>query len=365
MKRIALLLLVLCLLLSACGRKNAEETTTTPTQTQTTAAATGSSTEETTQETTQETTEAVPAEFRNPLNGTLLDAPWTGRATAVVINNHEEALPQYGITGADILYEFETEGGITRRLGFFGDLSAVDRVGPIRSARTFFLNAAAAYDAPLVHCGGSDYAMKSQYDFAGNRIANWEHIDEMFNGGYFFRDEERQANGYAYEHTLFTTGEKLVKVLEAKGYNTENEEGTDYSLHFLEEPEWKGETAKELTIRFRGGKKTVATFNKETGRYAISQYGEVGIDGNTEEELETRNVLVVLAKQHNNGEHSFYDLVGLGEGYLACDGQIIPIEWQRTSVEEPFVYTTQDGEPAVLGVGNSYIAVIDGSVEYQ
>lgn len=365
MKRIALLLLVMCLLLSACGRKNAEETTA-PTQTETTApAATQETTEETTQETTQETTEAIPEEYRHPLNGTLLDEPWTGRATAVVINNHEEALPQCGIMAADILYEFETEGGITRRLGFFGDLSAVETIGPIRSARTFFLNTAVAYDAPLVHCGGSNYATNAQYDMAGNKLSNWEHIDEMYNGGYFFRDKARQANGYAFEHTLFTTGENLIKVLDAREYDMVNEDGTDYTLQFAEEPEWDGESAQNITIYFRGGKKTVAAFNKETGRYAISQYGEVGVDANTGEELESRNVLVISATQYNNGVHSFYDLVGIGEGYLACDGKIMPIEWQRTSVEEPFVYTTADGEPAVLGVGNSYVTIIDGSVEWE
>lgn len=362
MKRLTLLLLVVSLLLCACGKKSAEATETS-TQAETTVETT---TQETTEEaTTQATTEAVPTEYRNPLNGTLLDGPWTGRATAVVINNHLEAMPQCGVSSADILYEFETEGGITRRLGFFADLTDVETVGAIRSARTYFLSTAAAYDAVLVHCGGSKYASDAQYDMAGNKLTDWEHLDEMLNSAYFFRDADRQANGYAFEHTLFTTGEKLTKLLEAKGYNEGNEEGTDCGLRFMEDPEWKGETAKELTIIFRGGKETTATYNEETGRYAISQYGSVGIDANTGEEVATRNVLVVFAKQHNNGVHSFYDLIGSGDGYLACDGEIIPVHWEREAVDAPFTYTTEDGEPAFLGVGNSYIAVADGSVEYQ
>lgn len=363
MKRLTLLLLVFCLLLCACGRKSAEGTG--PSQTQTPAM---EETEAplTTEETEPPTTvETEPIEYRHPLNGELLDKPWTGRAAAVTINNAIDALPQHGTNGADILYEFETEGGVTRRLGFFADFEGVDRVGSIRSTRTFFLNTVAAYDAVLIHCGGSDYAMKAQYDIEGNTIPNWEHIDEMFNSSYFFRDTERQKNGYNFEHTLFAKGENLTKVLEDYGYHIGDENGTDYGLHFAEDPEWDGESAQTLSIRFKGGKKTTATYDKETGRYTISQYGKVDVDANTDEELTKRNVLVVFAEQLTDGLRTYYELIGSGEGYLACDGQIIPIRWERPELEAPFTYTTLDGNPAVLGVGDSYIAIVDGSVHFE
>lgn len=358
MKRLISLVLafVLALSLCACGG-DSQETTTEETTTETTTV------ETTTEEIT--TTEQVIL-YRSPLTGEPLDALWTGHATAVSINNHKEALPQYGVNQADIVYEFETEGGITRRLGIFSDLSKVQTVGPIRSARTYFSNVAVSYQAPLVHCGGSTYATRGQYDSSGDTIANWQHVDEFAYGSYFFRDKDRyNYYGYAWEHTLFTNGEKLAAVMAKRGYDVVNEEGIDYGLTFAEAPEWTGQTANTLTIKFRGKKTTTTTYNPTTGKYEISQYGGVGIDGNTGDVFATRNVLVLFADQSKIGIHSFYDLIGSGDGYLACDGKITPITWHREKLRTNFTYTLSDGTPADLGVGNSYIAVVEGSVVYE
>lgn len=363
MKRMIPMLLVLALLLCACGGKP-EETSAPSAEDpvpQTSANDVTDTTDATdtpaTDETTVPATDPEPA-ARNPLNGAALESVWTGRAMAVVINNHHEAMPQYGVSQADILYEFETEGGVTRRLGIFSDVTKVATVGPIRSARSYFINVATSYGAPLAHCGGSEYALAAKYDINGNTISKWEHIDEMYNGAYFFRDTARQSQGYAYEHTLFTSGEKLGKALAARNYNMVIAEGVDYGLQFAETPALDGEKAEQINIKFLGEKTTTATYNKETGRYEIAQYGEVGVDANNGEKLASRNVLVIYAQQSKKGIHSFYDLIGTGEGLFACDGKIVPIVWTRNSVEDTFAYTLKDGTPITLGVGNSYVAIV-------
>lgn len=356
MKRYISLLLVLVMVLSLAACGGGEDPTV------------ETSTNETTVETTTvevTTTEEV-IRYYKPLTGEEISELWTGTMVAVSINNHKEALPQYGVNQADIVYEFETEGGVTRRLGIFSDLSKVQTVGPIRSARTYFSSVAVSYKAPLVHCGGSTYAMRAQADRAGNTIANWQHIDEFANGSYFFRDKDRyNYQGYAWEHTLFTTGEKLAKAMEYRGYNAVNAEGSDFGLTFAQTPAWTGESANTVTITFRGKKTTTATYNAATGKYEISQYGGVGIDGNTGDVFATRNVLILNADQSKIGVHSFYELVGNGTGYLACNGKITPITWHRDQFRTSFTYKLADGTPADLGVGNSYIAVIEGSVAYQ
>ena len=86
-----------------------------------------------------------------------------------------------------------------------------------------------------------------------------------------------------------------------------------------------------------------------------------------------RNVLILQTKQRMVKEdtytRSYYDLIGEGEGWFACGGQIVPIKWSRADVDSPFVYTLSDGTPVTLGVGTSYIAVIGSSgsaaVEYE
>ena len=357
MKRLLPLLLVLCLLLCACGGDSTETSTTTQATTETT--------EATTETTTEATTEATepPILYRHPLTGEPLDALWTGRPVAVVINNISAALPHHGTSQADIMYELETEGGITRMLAIFSDLSDVSSIGPVRSARTFFNNIALSHDAPLIHCGGSEFARRGQYSDNSDTISDWNHIDQTYNGSYFYRDSGRRSSGYAYEHTLFTTGEDMLRALEDKGYDITYEDGYDHGLLFDEEATISGETANTVRVIFRGGKKTTFSYNAETNLYEAAQYGDSMVDGNTGETLSFKNVLVIYTEQWFMADsayyRSFYDLASSGEGLYACGGQIIPIKWSREELRGPITYTLEDGTPLVMQPGTSYVGVVD------
>lgn len=353
MKRIITLLVIVCLLLCACGTTpdNAPETTT-ATTTETTPA---------TQETTT-VTEPAPVVYTHPLTGETLSAPYTGRPTAIVINNIKACLPQFGISKADMMYEIETEGGITRMLAIFTDFTDVGSIGPVRSARTYFNNVSASYDIPMVHCGGSSAAIKGRYD-QSNQLPKWDHIDQMSYGSYFYRDKERRSQGYALEHTLFTTGEDMIKVLAEKKYDTATEGGVNYGLQFAEDVAVNGEAANKVTVTFRGKKKTTFTFDTATGLYKASQYGKNHVDAGAGVTMAYKNVLVLQSKQTRIDEgkytRSYYDLVGEGKGYFACNGQLISIKWARKNVTDPFSYTMENGTPLTLGVGTSYVAVVD------
>ena len=96
--------------------------------------------------------------FSNPLTGEGQMTEQLNRPYAVVINNIKAALPHHGVSQADMIYEILAEGGITRCLAIFTDLADVEKLGSIRSARTYFIDLAKAYDAILVHAGGSGYA---------------------------------------------------------------------------------------------------------------------------------------------------------------------------------------------------------------
>ena len=347
MKRIFALFLVLCLLLCGCQGEAPAETT------------------ETTLNTTEATTTVEtepPVVYRHPLTGEVLDNPWIGRVTAVVINNLKDAMPQHGISDADVFYEIETEGGITRMLALYSDLTGVGKIGPIRSTRTFMNNVAMAYDAPIMHCGGSVPGIKGGFDDSGNTIDNWNHINQQYNGAYFYRDKDRSKAGYSYEHTLFTTGEKLLEGLADKGYDVASQTLQDYGMVFTEEPAIQGETAKTVEITFRGQHTTTMTYNAAKGVYEASQYGKAYVDGNNDKRMAFRNVVVLYSPQWfiSDGAYyrSYYDLIGEGKGHMAVVGQIVPILWERPSLREPFTYTLEDGTPLEFGVGKSYFAVV-------
>lgn len=353
MKRVISLLIITCLLLCACGA--APEETVAPTTQQPT---------ETTEAPTEDTTvitEPIPTSYIHPLTGQTLDAPYTGRVTTVVIGNTKTALPHHGLSQAEICYEIETEGGVTRLLGVFGNIENVKKVGPVRSARTFFNNVTLSYDGTIVHCGGSVRGRNAGYDDKG-KISDWNHLDQTTNGAYFYRDKARRSSGYAQEHTLFAEGEKLLAGIGSKGFRVASEGDVSFGLQFAENVVLGGEAAKEVTVKFAGTKTTTMAYDEATGLYGMSQYGKKTVDANNDnQQLTFKNLIVIYTSQWkiHDGEYSrsYYKLIGSGEGHLAVNGQIVPIKWSRESLEKPFSYTLQDGTPVTLGVGNTYIAV--------
>ena len=358
MKRFFALILAAALLLCACGSKPAE--TTAPPTTEATVPTTVPETTappETTVPPTTEPTEPPPVDT-NPLTGEALDEVNDSRPTAIMINNMIKAVPQCGIGKADLIYEIVAEGSVTRFMAIFHDLSDVDVIGPVRSVRPYFYRVAQHYGAILSSAGGSDEAIdiinKADYDYL-NGIAGA--------GSWFYRDQWRRENK-GFEHSLMTTGEKLLNAIEKKGI-TATMEDVDYGFHFTEEAMTAGEAANEIVVWFyNNGKKTTMTYDAETGLYAMSQHGAASVDANDDSPITFRNVVVLEAdtKVKDKKGHLEVQMTGTGDGWYARDGKIIPIQWSRESNSDHYVYKDLDGNVISFGVGKSYIAIVpDGS----
>ena len=345
MKRMFALILAVSLLLCACGSKPAEttappETTVPPTTVPVTTAP-----PETTVPPTTVATEPPPVDT-NPLTGEALEAVNDSRPVAIMINNLSKAVPQCGISQADILYEIVAEGSVTRFMAIFSDLSKVGVIGPVRSVRPYFYRVAQHYGAILSSAGGSDEAIdlikKAGYNYL-NGIAGA--------GNAFYRDQWRRENR-GFEHSLMTTGEKLMKAAEKAGIKTTMED-RDYGFHFTAEPMTAGEDASELTIWFyKNGKKTTMRYDAETGLYAMSQHGAASVDGNDDSPICFRNVVVLEAntKVKDKKGHLEVQTTGTGTGYYARDGKLVEIKWSRESNSADFVYTDAQGNAISFGV---------------
>ena len=356
MKRIFALILAVSLLLCACGSKPAK--TSVPTTVPgTTAAPETTAPAETTVPPTTAPTEPAPADI-NPLTGEALPEETSLRPYAIMINNLSKAVPQCGISKADMIYEIIAEGSVTRLMAIFHDLSDVDVIGPVRSVRPYFYRVAQHYGAILSSAGGSDEAIatikKEGYNYL-NGIAGASSA--------FYRDAWRRENR-GYEHSLMTTGEKLMKAAEKHGYATTTD-SANYGLTFTAEPMTAGTDAAELTIWFyENGKKTVMTYDADTGLYSMYQHGADSVDGNDDTPVCFRNILVLEAdtRVKDKKGHLEVQMTGTGKGYYARDGKLIPITWSRESNSAPYVYTDEAGNPISFGIGKSYVAIVpDGS----
>ena len=299
--------------------------------------------------------------FSNPLTGEGQMTEQLNRPYAVVINNIKAALPHHGVSQADMIYEILAEGGITRCLAIFTDISDVEKLGSIRSARTYFIDLAKAYDAILVHAGGSGYA----YDEFSK--SGWPHLDGIRGSSkYFYRDKARLDKGVAKEHTLFTSGEKILTAAKATKYKL-TRDSIDYGFKFAEDVNISGDAATKITLSFTKKRETIMSYNPETGLYEGYQQGGDYIDGNTGDVMTFKNVIVLHARTSSDGYRMFADLVGTGNGYFACNGEMVAIKWVRKSAKHPFVYTLKDGTPIELGVGTTYVGILptSASVDFE
>ncbi len=300
-------------------------------------------------------------EHQNPLTGMEMEPEKiASRPVAVMFNNLKAAQPQLGTSQADLIYEMEAEGGITRMVGVFQSLEGVGTLGSIRSTRPYYLEIALGHDAMLVHAGASPEAYE--------KIKSWG-VDNMdgVNGGsdakIFWRDAQRKKDA-GYEHSLVTSGEKVLEYLAKDLFPLKHKEGYTCDQSFVPDgtPE-NGTVAEKLTLRYSAYKTGTFTYDPETKQYLAAQYGKDQVDGATGEQIGVTNVLVVETEIGEIPGDSYLRcrarMTGEGTGKFFCGGKTVDIRWSKADRNSPFVYTLSDGTPLVLGQGKSYICIID------
>jgi len=365
MRRLLPLLLILVVLLSACAKPPVE---TTPTDTQGTVPPTT-----TTPPTTQPPATTTPTDpsqpdgtqpelnYQHPLTGEALAEPMLQRPVAVMLNNIKAAMPQHGVSQADILYEVLAEGGITRCVGIYTDLESVEKIGSIRSARKYYIDLALGYGAAYVHAGGSEEA-----DRFLSTLKNMD-LDAGLSATYFYRDQDRLNSGYSLEHTLFSSGEKILAFANQRGVTTSLDAEKTYGMSFDDDKVIAGKSAKKVTAYFNMGgkpgsytKSTAFTYDGKTKLYSAAQHGGDYIDGNTKKAIAFRNVVVLHASNSLQSDkyHLTVETTGTGTGYFACNGQLVEINWSRKTVNDPFTFTLANGNPVTFGVGATYIGIV-------
>lgn len=303
-------------------------------------------------------TDAKNQTYYAPLTGELLDEePANTRPYAVMINNIIYAQPQVGVGSADMIYEIPAEGGITRMMAIFSDLSDLEAVGSIRSLRPYYLSVALSYDAIVIHGGGSEQAYS---DVKTYNADNFDGVrDAKASSAIFYRDSSRGQHGS--EHTLFFHGTKVADLVQEYGFRTEHNSGYKTGLTFSDDAvsQCTGDAAT-IQVTFNTSKSTQFTYQPDSGKYTAVQYNDDYKDGATGEKVAFSNVLVLSAAMSTVDSYGrlAVELTGSGDGYLACGGKYVPIKWSRSSINDCFTYTLADGTPLNLARGTTYVGVV-------
>lgn len=307
-------------------------------------------------------------EFIHPLTGLAADADLSAkRPVAIMINNLRASCPQESIDKADIVYECLVEGGITRLMMVVLDYEKLPEVGSIRSARDYYLNFAADYDALFVHAGGSPFAYASIKDRKVNNLdgVNMWDIEQIT----FYRSKDRMKT-MGYEHSMVSDGEKIAAGVKYKKYRTDLTENFDYPLDFVKfgESVSYDKEATSIHIPLSISQVTDFVYDAERGEYLRYQFnGEKHVEGTTGEQLSFKNVMILFCKTGAiTGDPKYridVETVGEGSGYYAVNGTYTKIKWVKDSNESPIRFYSEDGEPLLMNPGKTFITVSPTSIE--
>jgi len=330
--------------------------------------------------------DALPKTEACPLNGQLYSKQqrdwWEEhRPLGVMIENHESSRPQSGLNSADVVYEVVAEGGITRFLTVFY-CSAPVQIGPIRSARTYFLDYISEYgDSPLyVHVGGANTAGPADalsqintYGWGGYNDLN------QFAIGFptFWRDYNRLGHTTATEHTMYSTTDKLWAFAEEKrDLGSKGEDGTPWDKGFVEysfkDEESKG-SAQIIHVEHWDSTKNYFidwVYDPVTNSYKRENGGAKHIDLNTKKQVETKNIVVIFAREssandgYENNVHLLYKTEGTGDAKVFLDGQEIDATWTKDSRTDRTIIVDEAGVEIEFNRGKIWFHLVplDGVV---
>jgi Protein of unknown function (DUF3048) N-terminal domain/Protein of unknown function (DUF3048) C-terminal domain len=270
---------------------------------------------------------------------------------AVVIDNIAEARPQSGLGAADVVYEAPAEGGIPRLMALYlRPGGAADRIGPVRSARDYFVYLADEYRTPLVHIGASPQG------FAALSATGLPHVQEVVGGHVFTRDPGRLAPHNAFVSTGSVRAE-LARLAIAPQVSTA---GLEFGSSFTA----GSEPALRVRIAYPGSAHyTVGyDYDADSRTYPRVMDGAADKDGVTGEQYAARSIIIqYVAVQPIPGDTAGrvdVALVGSGRGTLVAEGGQVPLDWSKADDQAPTRFRRADGVPFLLPEGQVWIQIV-------
>ena len=302
--------------------------------------------------------------YRSELTNEWIDeALKDQRPIAAMVDNEKTALPHFGLSQSDIVYEMTNStanDGVTRLMVLFKDYNNVKQIGSIRSVRPTNLQIVPEWNAVICHDGGpfyiDDYMAK---DYVEN-----------FSGTF-----SRVNNGKSREFTEY--------ILEGdidKNFASHSKYSKTYNSYHSDEPHYKftsaskqndlsqyddAKSATHIQMPFKHNK-PYFDYDSSTGLYTYSEYGSTHVDaGNNNEPLTFKNLLIQNCRYVQfdaNGYMMFHSIDFNRDGYYITDGKAIPVTWSKEDELSATRYYDKNGDEIVLNTGRTYVALVPDDI---
>jgi hypothetical protein len=286
----------------------------------------------------------------------------------VMLDNHPDARPQAGLPEACLVFEALAEGGVTRIVPVFVH-GSIERLGPVRSARHYFLDLALGLDALYAHCGQSPQA---SVDISKLKVAD---LNEFFFAEFFWRDLARPS-----PHNLYTSVAKLRAAAASKQMRlTQATAGSAWPYRTGDAGKaWKGEAGlgfefswpyssgrNAISFRYRAPQPATGGTTPTAGAigyYERSVNGKPHTDEVTGAQIKATNVVIVYASfwriEGDVDLRMDADLTGTGKAVVYSAGRVLQVTWRKAERTSPLVFVDQAGQQLWLPAGQTWILVV-------
>lgn len=287
--------------------------------------------------------EPKPTTVASNLTGLQVDPSVNERpVTAIMIENSTDARPQSGLTQAGVVFEAIAEGGITRFVALFQDTEP-DYIGPVRSARPYYIQWMLGFDAAYAHAGGSAEAL--------SLINQWHVKDLQHHNSYFWR-----VNNRAAPHNLYTSIAKLREYEASKGFGKavftplpRKDKATPAATP----------TARTINLNISSTNFNVHyDYDPASNSYKRSEGGAAHTDEKSGVQISPQVVVALIMPQGKNGVYYTYQTIGSGQVLVFQDGVVTTGTWKKDSNNANFTFTDSSGAELKLNPGQTWFTAL-------
>lgn len=268
---------------------------------------------------------------------------------SVMIENHVDARPQSGLSRASLVYEAEAEGGITRFLAVFAGDGEIAEIGPVRSARPYYIDWANELRATYVHCGGSPEALAK---IINERIID---LNEFYNAGTFWRDNKRFA-----PHNVYTSYKKLADYAERKNIAAERSGMVSLWKFKDDAPESARPLSAKTTIFYKGEQFTAEwAYDNIKNDYLRFQDAKKHLDKDGSE-IRAKNIIIQYVQSVITDEVGRRQIttVGKGKAEVCQDGKCRDANWKKSDKKARTIFSDMAGAEIEFNAGKIWIEIV-------